>query len=89
MFKKLYFYIIFLKSLFSLNNKNSLEFQLGRDKRFLKLADTYLTLDLEIPDNYWPDNDVFQKLFENVEISIAYELGMSLFRILPEIEFLI
>ena len=50
-----------------------MEFSLGRDKRFLKLSETQLSLQLEIPANYWLDNDAVAKLFENVEINIAHE----------------
>ena len=56
------------------NNKNSLEFQIGRDKRFLKLADTELVFEVEIPASYTPDNDFGSKLFENCEVSINHEM---------------
>ena len=32
-----------------------------------------LSLQLEIPANYWFDNDVVSKLFENLEINISHE----------------
>ena len=52
---------------------DTLEFSLGRDKRFLKLSETQLSLQLEIPANYWLDNDAVSKLFENLEINISHE----------------
>ena len=56
------------------NNKNSLEFVIGRDKRFLKLADTELVMEIELPASYAPDNDLGSKLFENCEVSINHEI---------------
>ena len=53
--------------------KDTLEFSLGRDKRFLKLSETQLSLQLEIPENYWLDNDAVSKLFENLELNISHE----------------
>ena len=47
------------------NDRNTVEFAIGRDKRFIKLSETELNLQIEIPDNYYPDNDVTSKLFEN------------------------
>ena len=50
-----------------------MEFNLGPDKRYLKLAETKVAFSLEIPSNYLPDNDVFAKLVENTEIIINHE----------------
>ena len=55
------------------NNKNVLEFSLGPDKRFLKLSETHISVQMEIPDNYWFDNDAVNKQIESLEISIAHE----------------
>ena len=63
-----------LKLVSTFNNKNSLEFVLGRDKRFLKLSDTELVMEIELPASYVPDNDLGSKLFENCEISINHEI---------------
>ena len=52
---------------------DTLEFNLGPDKRFLKLAETKVAFSLEIPSNYLLDNDVFAKLVENTEIIINHE----------------
>lgn len=52
---------------------NTLEFNLGPDKRYLKLSETQLSLQIELPANYWPDNDVVSKLFENLELSLNHE----------------
>ena len=46
---------------------------MGRDKRFLKLSETQLSLQLEIPQNYLFDNDAVSKLFENLELNISHE----------------
>jgi len=37
------------------------------------LSDTQLSVEIELPANYWPDNDVVSKLFENVDISLNHE----------------
>jgi hypothetical protein len=50
-----------------------LEFVLGPDKRFLKLSECALSVQLELPENYWFDNDCVSKLFESIEINIAHE----------------
>ena len=55
------------------NDRNTVEFAIGRDKRFIKLSETELNLQIEIPDNYYPDNDVTSKLFENLELIINHE----------------
>ena len=55
------------------NDKNTLEFNLGPDKRFLKFSATKLEFSVEIPSNYVLDNDVFAKLVENTEICINHE----------------
>ena len=34
------------------NDRNTVEFAIGRDKRFIKLSETELHLQIEIPDNY-------------------------------------
>ena len=52
---------------------DTLEFNLGPDKRFLKLYDTKVEFSIEIPKNYYFDNDVFAKLVENTEIVINHE----------------
>ena len=53
--------------------KDTLEFNLGPDKRFLKLSETRVKFTVEIPANYLFDNDVFAKLVEHTEIVISYE----------------
>ena len=53
--------------------KNSLVFNLGPDKRYLKLSETQLAIQLDLPANYWLDNDAVSKLFENLEMTINYE----------------
>ena len=53
--------------------KDTLEFNLGPDKRFLKLSETRVSFSVEIPSNYVFDNDVFAKLVENTEIIINHE----------------
>ena len=50
-----------------------MDFNIGADKRFLKLSETKLALQLEIPSNYWLDTDCVSKLFENIEIIINHE----------------
>lgn len=55
------------------SNKDTLEFNLGPDKRFLKLSETRIIFSVEIPANYLLDNDVFAKLVENTEINVAFE----------------
>ena len=55
------------------NDSNQLEFVLGRDKRYLQMANCQLSFQLELPENYWLDNDVGAKLFENLEIIICHE----------------
>lgn len=50
-----------------------MEFNLGPDKRFLKLSETRVAFSIELPANYIPDNDVFAKLIENTEIIINHE----------------
>ena len=36
------------------NDRNTVEFSIGKDKRFIKLSETDLSLQIEIPDNYAP-----------------------------------
>ena len=48
--------------------KDTLEFNLGPDKRFLKLCETRVAFSIEIPANYTLDNDVFAKMIETTEI---------------------
>ena len=50
-----------------------MEYHLNGDKRFLKLSETQLKLQIEIPDNYLFDNDAVSKMIENVEITISHE----------------
>ena len=53
---------------------DSLEFTLQKDgKRYLKLADTTLTFQVELPANYVPDNQFGHKMFESLELSINHE----------------
>ena len=52
------------------NTKNGLEFLLSPQKRYLKLADSVLAFSVELPDNYMPDNDFCNKLFENIIVDI-------------------
>ena len=56
------------------NSKNSLIFNLGGDKRFLKLSETSLSIIIDVPGNYILDNDAANKLFEAVEISVNHEI---------------
>ena len=63
-----------MKLVSTFNNKNSLEFFIGKDKRFVKLANTELVMEIELPANYAPDNDLGSKLFENCELSINHEI---------------
>jgi len=37
------------------------------------LGETQLSVEIELPANYWPDNDVVAKLFENVDVSLNHE----------------
>ena len=37
------------------------------------MCETQLSMQLEIPDNYWFDNDAVSKLFETLEINISHE----------------
>ena len=46
---------------------------MGPDKRYLKLFDTKIEFTVEIPANYYFDNDVFAKLVENTELVINHE----------------
>lgn len=55
------------------NTKNGLEFHIAPQKRYLKLADSALTFSVELPDNYIPDNDFCNKLFENIVIDICQD----------------
>jgi hypothetical protein len=55
------------------NTKNGLEFQLPPQKRCLKLADSALAFSIDLPDNYIPDNDFCNKLFENIVIDICQD----------------
>jgi len=52
------------------NTKNGLEFLLSPQKRYLKLADSVLAFSVELPNNYMPDNDFCNKLFENIIFDI-------------------
>jgi len=51
-----------------------LDFSFGPDKRYLKLGETQLSLQIDIPENYWPDNDIVAKLFENLDVSLNHEV---------------
>ena len=54
--------------------RDSLEFTLQKDgKRYLKLSETTLAFQVELPANYAPDNQFGHKMFESVEISINHE----------------
>jgi hypothetical protein len=55
------------------NTNNILEWSLNKDKRYLKLADSYVKFSIEIPENYALDNDVFAKLVMNIELIINHE----------------
>ena len=70
--KKIFLYWFFFWTKFEAF-KDTLEFNLGPDKRFLKLSETRLAFSVEIPANYVFDNDVFAKLVENTEIIINHE----------------
>lgn len=52
------------------NTKNGLEFLLNTQKRYLKLSDSALAFSVDLPDNYIPDNDFCNKLFENIIIDV-------------------
>ena len=52
------------------NTKNGLEFLLTPQKRYIKLADSVLAFSVELPNNYMPDNDFCNKLFENIILDI-------------------
>ena len=62
-----------LNSIKSKPIKDTLEFNLGPDKRFLKLCETRLAFTVEIPENYYLDNDVFSKMVETTEIIVCHE----------------
>ena len=36
------------------NDRNTVEFSIGKDKRFIKLSETDLNVQIDIPDNYAP-----------------------------------
>jgi hypothetical protein len=55
------------------NTDNILEWSLNKDKRYLKLADSFVKFSIEIPENYVLDNDVFAKLVMNIELVINHE----------------
>jgi hypothetical protein len=55
------------------NTDNILEWSLNKDKRYLKLADSFVKFSIEIPENYVFDNDVFSKLVMNIELIINHE----------------
>ena len=56
------------------SEKDSLEFILQKDgKRFLKLSETTLAFQVELPANYVPDNQFGHKMFESLELSINHE----------------
>lgn len=46
---------------------------MGPDKRFLKLCETRLAFSIEIPDNYYLDNDVFAKMVETTQIIVNHD----------------
>ena len=51
-----------------------MEFILQKDgKRFLKLSETTLAFQVELPANYMPDNQFGHKMFESLELTINYE----------------
>lgn len=53
---------------------DSLEFTLQKDsKRYLKLSETTLAFQVELPANYAPDNQFGHKMFESLELSINHE----------------
>ena len=59
---------------FFIRIEDSLEFTLQKDgKRYLKLADTTLSFQVELPANYVPDNQFGHKMFESLELSINHE----------------
>ena len=55
------------------NNENLLEFSIEPDKRSLSLKDSYLRFYCEIPENFVPDNNFGNKLFEFLDLTINYE----------------
>ena len=63
--------IITLPALF--NNNNLLEFSIEPNKRFLNLSDSYLQFYVELEEDFIPDNNFGNKLFEYLDLSINYE----------------
>ena len=55
------------------NNETLLEFSIDPDKRCLILGESYLQFYVEIPENFIPDNNFGNKLFEYVDLNINFE----------------
>ena len=55
------------------NNETLLEFSIDPDKRSLLLGETYLQFYVEIPENFVPENNFGNKLFEFVDLNINFE----------------
>ena len=55
------------------NNGNLLEFSIEPDKRSLVLGKSYLQFFVELPEDFVPDNNFGQKMFEYLDLNIQYE----------------
>ena len=55
------------------NNENLLEFSIEPDKRSLSLKDSYLRFYVELAENFVPDNNFCNKLFEFLDLTINFE----------------
>ena len=55
------------------NNDSILEFNIEPDKRFLLLGKSYIEFYVELPEDFVPDNNFGQKLFEYIDLNIQYE----------------
>ena len=66
-----YHKFVTLPSLF--NNENLLEFSIEPDKRFLILGKSFIRFYVELSEDYVPDNNFTNKLFEYLDLNINYE----------------
>ena len=55
------------------NNDSILEFSIEPDKRFLHLGKSFIEFYVELPEDFIPDNNFCNKLFDNFNLSINYE----------------
>ena len=65
--------MFFRSILLILNLESLLEFSLEPDKRYLKLSESHLKFEVNLPEEFIPDNAFVAKLFENVDIVVNYE----------------